>query len=68
MATLQTDDVPPGWELGWLVLRVNRDLPGDFVSIHPHAEEALAEAHRLGRGHQVFFGRRRLGTDEVITD
>ena len=68
METLQTDDTHPGWEQGWIVLRVKRELPGDFVSIHAHAEHAQAEAHRLGAGHQVFHGRRHVATDEVVID
>jgi hypothetical protein len=51
-----------------MVLRVKEDLPGDFVSMHAHAEEAQAEARQRGYGHQVFHGRRRPETGEFIVD
>ncbi|MEO6279377.1 hypothetical protein [Roseateles sp.] len=68
METLKSAESNPAWVEGWLVLRVKQALPGDLVSMHAHAEEAQADAHQRGRGHQVFHGKRRVGTDEFIVD
>lgn len=68
MQALQADPSHPGWVQGWLVLRVKEALPGDFVSMHEHAAQAQEEAHRRGPGHQVFHGRRREDTGEMLLD
>ncbi|HEY1132403.1 MAG TPA: hypothetical protein VGF12_23560 [Roseateles sp.] len=68
MQALRVDPVPPGWQEGWLVLRVKEKLPGDFVSIHARAEQALEDAHLRGPGHQVFHGRHREATGEIVVD
>jgi hypothetical protein len=56
------------WVKGGMVLRTKQELPGDFVSIHAHAAEAQADAHRREPGHQVFHGSHRTGSDEFLID
>lgn len=68
MDSVRTDPLQPGWVQGWMVLRTKETLPGDFVSIHAHAEDAQAEARQRGHGHQVFHGRRSEATGEFIVD
>lgn len=68
MDELLVDPLHPGWVKGWMVLRVKESLPGDFVSIHPHAAQAQEAAQRRGPGHQVFHGRRSVATGEFIVD
>lgn len=68
MEALPTDPSRPGWVKGWMVLHTKRELPSDFVSIHPHAAKAQADAQRLWPGHQVFHGSYKPGSDEFIVD